>query len=65
MLNVMLLRGIAYNIATLFKNVSLKSGRTRSVPWKTLMRQLRRALEQATGVYFDRLPPMLEAQVTY
>ena len=65
MLNVMLLRRIAYNMLTLFKNVSLKSDSTRSVPWKTLIRQFRRALEQATDVYFDRLPPMLEAHVTY
>ena len=65
MLNVMLLRRIAYNMLSIFKNVSLKRDSTRSVPWKTLMRQFRRAVEHATAVYFERLPPMLEAQVTY
>ena len=65
MLNVMLLRRIAYNMLSIFKNVSLKRDSTRSVPWKTLMRQFRRAVEQATAVYFERLSPMLEAQVTY
>lgn len=48
MVNVMLLRRIAYNALALFRSVTQRSAKARAVPWKRLMEQLRNALLVST-----------------
>jgi len=44
MLVVQLLRRFAYNLLALFRSVTQRSAKKREMPWKTLMRELYKAL---------------------
>lgn len=52
---VMLLRRIAYNIMTLYRDVTLRSKGTSKVPWRTLSESIRVALLVAGDVHIDGL----------
>lgn len=55
MLVVLLLRRLAYNILTLFKNVTQRSDEKRRTPWKTLFRWVANSLEQANDLDLNNL----------
>jgi hypothetical protein len=57
MLNLMLLRRLAYNLLVLWRGRTLKSDDNRNTPWKTLFKWVARALEQATDTAFADLRP--------
>ena len=58
---VALLRRIAYNLLTLFRSVTLRADRSRSTPWKTLMRWVQVALLTAGPSEVARLRPRIAA----
>jgi hypothetical protein len=58
---VALLRRIAYNLLTLFRSVTLRADRSRSTPWKTLMRWVEVALLTAGPNDVARLRPRTAA----
>lgn len=55
LLNVLLLRRIAYNFLTLFRSRTLRSEEKRQIPWKTLLDDLRYALRSSTFAHLHGL----------
>ena len=55
MVAAMLLRRIAYTLLTLFRSVTQRSDARRTVPWKTLLRDLRDALISAQERHLEGL----------
>lgn len=64
MLNVMLLRRLAYNLLALFRCVTQRSERERAIPWKRLMLRFYNTLLVATTDTIDGLCLLMEGQVT-
>jgi len=58
---VSLLRRIAYNLLALYRSVTLRAGRNRSAPWRTLMRWVELALLTAGPYDVARLRPRTPA----
>lgn len=56
-LAVMLLRRIVYTILTLFRSVTLRSEDNRLMPWRKLMKWVRKALEWPNPIAVDDLRP--------
>jgi len=55
MLVVMLLRRMAYNLLTLYRNVTLRSEDKRVTPWRDLMRHFYNGLMQLTRAHLSGL----------
>ncbi len=64
MLNVMLLRRIAYNLLALFRSVTQRGERERAIPWKRLMRRFHNAMLLATAEMIDGLRLLPEERST-
>jgi len=64
MLNVMLLRRIAYNLLALFRCVTQRGERERAIPWKRLMGRFHNAMLLATSEMIDGLRLLSEARAT-
>lgn len=64
MLNVMLLRRIAYNLLALFRSVTQRGERERAIPWKRLMRRFHNAMLLATADMIDGLRLLSEERAT-
>lgn len=52
---VMMLRRVAYNLATLYRSVTLRSAPTQLTPWRTLLRWIHNALIAATERHTEGL----------
>ena len=64
MLNVMLIRRIAYNLLTLFRCVTQRGYRERAIPWKRLMGRFHNAMLLATDEMIDGLRLLSGARAT-
>lgn len=64
MVNVMLLRRVAYNMLALYRSVTQRSADKRKVPWKRLMQQLHITLLMATADTLAGLRSLTEVQAT-
>jgi hypothetical protein len=60
MLNVMMLRRIAYTMMALFRSVTQRSDKARAVPWKRLMKQFYNAFIAATREALEGLRRLTE-----
>lgn len=64
MLSVQLLRRFAYNLMALFRSVTQRSAEKRETPWKTLMRELYKALLTLSKSAVQTQPNELRTEVS-